>query len=149
MATIQSTNLVVQIEPTIVTPEFDFGPTDSVAANSILLTAENLRTVGAYAPRSGRDWVCNLWVLQTISGVETAVDLTDMTIAGVYWDPIARAALTLPITKPVGTAGQLTITFTDSQTLVAGVYDFAVSATETEIFDLLSGKLEILPAIPS
>lgn len=148
MATIQQTDLRVTIEPRVATPEFDRGPTDSVAANAVMLTAENLRTVGAYAPRSGRDWVCYLWVYGTVSGVETAVDLTDMTIAGVYWDPIARVANTLTIAKGAGT-GQLTITFTDAQTLVAGMYDFAVSATETDIFDLLSGKLEILPAIPS
>jgi hypothetical protein len=148
MATIQSTDTRITIEPTIVTPELDFGPTLSVAANAVLLTSEKLRTVGAYPPRSGHDWDCHLWVYTTVSTVETALDLADMAIAGVYFDPVSRVANTLAVAKGAGT-GQLTVSFAVADAPTAGLYGFAITATETELFDLCSGKIEILPALPS
>jgi hypothetical protein len=148
MATIQSTNLTVKIEPAIVTPELDFGPTGSVAANAVLLTSENLRSVGAYAPRSAHDWDCHLWIYTTVAAAETALDLTDMTIAGTYYDPVSRTANTLTVAKGAGT-GQLTVSFAVADAPTAGMYRFNITATETELFDLCSGWVEILPALPS
>jgi hypothetical protein len=149
MATIQSVDFRVLIEPTIVTPEFDFGPSDSVAANAVLLTREFLRNMGAYPVRNGHDWDCKLHIVQSIAGVETAVDLTDMTIAGTYWDWVTRTANTLTVAKTVAASGELTVSFAAATLPTAGMYEFAITATETELFDLCSGKLEILPAIPT
>lgn len=153
MATIQSTDLRIKVEPTIVTPELDFGPLDSVSANSVLLTRENLRKVGAYPPRNGQDWDCHLWVYTTIDGVETALDLADMAFTAVYWDYFARVANALTIAAGAGT-GQLTISFAADDEPTAGMYRFAVTGKETvllvtNVFDVCGGWLEILPAIPS
>jgi len=149
MATIQSTDFRVTIEPRIETPEFDFGPSDSVAANAVLLTREKLRTLGAYPPRNGHDWDCKLHVLQTVAGVETAVNLTDMTIAGTYWDWVTRVANTLTVAKTVAASGEITVSFAAADVPAAGMYEFVITATETELFDLCSGKLEIMPAVPT
>jgi len=151
MATIQSTDWRVKVEPTIVTPEFDFGPLDSVAANAVLLTSENLRKVGAYPPRVVYDWDCKLHVVQAIAGVETAVNITDFTLLAVYYDPIAQVAFNLTVVKTVAASGELTVSLDAgrSPVAVAGMYRFHVKATETEEFDLMSGWLEILPAIPT
>ena len=151
MATIDSSDFRVQIQPTVVTPEWDFGPTDSVAANAVLLTRENLRTVGAYPPRSAYDWDAKLHITQTISGVETAVDLTDMTLTAVYYDPIIRTAYNLTVVKTIASSGEITVSFDAGRdpAAVAGMYRFHIKATETEEFDLLSGWIEILPAVPT
>ncbi len=149
MATIDSTDFRVQIQPTIVTPEWDFGPSDAVAANAVLLTRENLRTMGAYPPRVGYDFDCKLHILQVIAGVETAVNLTGIAIAGTYWDWVTRVANTLTVVASVAASGELTVSFAFDDLPTAGLYEFAIKATETELFDLCSGKLEILPAVPT
>ncbi len=149
MATVVSTDTRVIIQPEIVTPEFDKGPGDSVAANAVLLTREYLRTLGSYPPRVSQDWDCKLFMVQLIAGVETAIDLTDMTIAGTYWDDVIRVAVTRDVPKPVGTAGQLDISFDVADAPTAGMYRFLVTATETELFDLCSGWIEINYAQPA
>jgi hypothetical protein len=54
------------------------------------------------------------------------------------------------LTSALGTGdGQLDISFAADDLPDAGMYRFAVTATQTEIFDLCGGWLEILPAIPS
>jgi len=148
MATQQATDSVIKIKPTIITPEFDFGPSDSVAANSVLLTQQYLRQLGAYAPRVGRDWDCHLWYYLVIDGDETAQALTDMTVSGTYWDPIKRVANTLTTAKGAGT-GQITISFAATDSLIAGLYRFAITAVETETFEVCSGWLEIASEVPS
>lgn len=147
--TTQATDFRIIIEPVIVTPAMEFGPSDSVPANAVLLTSEKLRTLGAYPARSGRDWDCKLWILQTIASVETAVDLTGMALAGTYWDDVTRAAVALTITTAAGTTGLTTISFAAADLPTAGMYRFLINATETEVFDLCSGWLEILPAQPA
>ena len=149
IATIQATDLRITIEPTIPTPEYDFGPSDSVAANAVLLTRENLRKLGAYPPRVSLDWDCNLWVYQVVGGVETAMDLTTVAVTGTYWDPVTRVATTLTVALGAGT-GQITVSLdAATATTVAGMFRFQITGTETEEFDLLSGWLEIQPGIPT
>lgn len=153
MAT-QSSNIVVKIEPVIAGPAIDLGPTDSVAANAVLLTRENLRTVGSYPPRVARDWKCILWLYETIAGVETIIAIDTWAIDGTYWDPITRVAVDLPIAL-TSTAGQIAITLPDAPAIaaVAGMYEFAIKGTAAAdpdfSFDVCSGKIEFLPAIPS
>ncbi len=154
MATIQSTDLRIAVEPTIALPEFDFGPLDTVAANAVLLTRENLRKVGAYPPRNGYDWGCLLWVYQVVAGVETIMNMSDQLITGSYWDPVARAPTALTIAN-AGALGHITVSFDWLDDPVAGMYKFAVTSVApagigpTDRFDLMTGWLEILPAIPS
>ncbi len=151
MAIIQSTDFTLTIEPVLSDIEFDFGPTDYVAANAVLLTREMLRTVGAYPPRVGHDWQCNLWLYQTIDGVKTIVDAGEWTLDATYWDAVTRVAVDLPIGHGLAD-GQMVITLLDSPVIdaVAGMYDFAVQAISAlDIFDVCSGKLEILPTIPT
>ncbi|MEE9367167.1 MAG: hypothetical protein V3W44_10800 [Dehalococcoidales bacterium] len=140
------------VEPTLAVDVFM--TMDSVAVNAVLLTRENLRKVGAYPPQSGHDWDVNMWLKTVIAGVETGAPLTAPTaIAGTYWDPMVQTAtvLTLAIdADQVVNAGLFTITFADTDTLVAGMYRFEIDVTDTvaDIHVLCSGWLEILPARP-
>lgn len=151
MATIETTDTRIIVEPIIATPDYEFGPLDSVAANAVLLTRENLRKVGAYPPRVGRDWVCDLWVVFSVASVETPVDVSGWTLLGTYWDPVARVANMLPVALgAAAVTGQLVITLPDAPVDLptAGMYGFSISATDTDVFDVCSGWLEILPAMP-
>ena len=148
MATIQATDLRGKVEPRIVGPEFDFGPLDSVAANAVLLTRENLRKVGAYPPRSEYDWDCLLFIYQTIAGVETIVDLSSMTITGTYYDHVSQVANVLTVANG-GATGDVTLSFAVADAPTAGMYRFSVKAVDTDTFELCSGWLEIDPAIPT
>lgn len=107
--------------------------------------------MGAYPPRVGNDWQCSLFIYQVIAGVETLVDMTGWVLDANYWDNVTRIAVDMPIALGAGT-GELVITFPDSPVIdaVAGMYNFAVQATDTPtIFDVCSGKLEFLPAMPT
>ncbi len=107
--------------------------------------------MGAYPPRVGADWACSLWIYQIIAGVETLVDMTGWVLDANYWDHVTRVAVDMPIALTV-TVGELVITFPDSPVIdaVAGMYEFAVQATDTPtIFDVCSGKIEFLPAMPA
>ena len=149
MAIVYAENTQVAIEPTLATPEFDFGPADRVASNAVLLTADNLRKVGAYACQAGHDWVGLCWVTQTVDTVPTALILTTLTLQGSYWDPVSREAVALTVAKPGGD-GEVSITFADTGAHVAGMYRFLITATDPTplTFDLFSGWLEILPGRP-
>ena len=148
MATIQTLDLRVSVEPTIPTPELDFGPSSRVTANAVLLTRESLRTVGAYPPRSGHDWDCILAVYTVIAGVETALDMSSFTVTATYWDDVTMVANDLTIVAGTDT-NQLVVSFEAADLPTAGMYRFAVVGEQTETFDICSGWLEILPAIPS
>ena len=152
MATIQSTSLVVKVEPRWVQAEYDFGPSASMAANGVLLTRESLRTLGAYPPISGGDWDCLLHVYQVVAGVETAVDMSNFSISGVYWDAVIQTAVTLRLSDSGAASGYITVSFADGDAPVVGMYNFAIRAvdkTSMDIHELMSGKLEILPATPT
>ena len=124
---------------------------DSVTANGVLLTRENLLKVGAFPPIIGQDWVIAL-----IAGVETAIPLTaPTTIAGSYWDPVSQVALALTLAidaDQVTNPGLFTIKFIDTilVPLVAGMCRFQIDITDTvaEIRILCKGWLEILAARP-
>jgi len=148
MATIQVIDRLISLEPRHTTPEIDFGPMDAISADSVLITTDNLKKVGAQPPRCGQDFVCLLWVVDSISGVETFRDISGYTLTGTYWDPVSRVANTLTVALGSGT-GDFTITFADTDSLTAGMYRFQVTATETDVFELCSGWIEITPEIPS
>ena len=135
------------VEPRIVTPEIDMGPLDSVPADAVMLTTHNLHQVGGFPPRVGMDWVCVLWVYDTIVGVETVRNISTYAIAGTFWDPIARVSYDLTLGAPAA-AGFFTVTFADDGDQIAGMYQFQVTATVTDVFELASGWLEILPEYP-
>ena len=142
------------VEPT--RPVAVESPMDSVPANGVLLTRENLLKVGAFPPVSGQDWAANMWVIALVAGVETAIPLTaPTTIAGSYWDPVSQTAIALTLAidaDQVNNAGLFTITFIDTIVvpLVAGMYRFQIDVTDTvaEIRILCKGWMEILPARP-
>jgi len=147
MPTIQATDLLCTIEPVLGNDVYNVGPTDYAPASRVMLTQENLRQIGAYPARVGEDWFLYLNMYQMIAGVETLVDLSTITLTGSYWDPVSRAATALSVVGGVPT-GQILTGFLAAGTHVAGMYDFTITGTETEVFDLCSGKIEILPARP-
>jgi len=148
MPTIQATDLLCTIEPVLGADVYNVGPTDYVPASRVMLTQENLRQIGAYPARVGEDWFLYLNMYQMIAGVETLVDLAAVAVEGVYWDPISRDAVAMTVAVTGVVYGQIAVGFFAAGTHVAGMYDFAITGTETEVFDLVSGKLEILPARP-
>ena len=148
MAVIQSTDFLCTIEPVLGADVYNVGPTDYVSASRVMLTQENLRQIGAYPARVGEDWFLYLNMYQMIAGVETLVDLAAVAVEGVYWDPISRDAVAMTVAVTGVVDGQIAVGFFAAGTHVAGMYDFAITGTETEVFDLVSGKLEILPARP-
>lgn len=156
MASIQTTATRVIVEPIQpeLTTEIEYGPFDAVPYDEVLLTHDKLRQVGFYALTSGLDWNCNLFLKHMIADVETAWDMTSFTdITCTYWDPITRATTyTLSAVKqsPAST-GLIRLTSQSTATVVAGMYDFELTATiATNVPALLcKGKLEIRQAQPS
>jgi hypothetical protein len=130
-------------------PGIAFGPTDSVSADSVLLTAENLKTIGMYPAQQGLDWGVQLYVYATVSTVETLQDLTGYTFVGSYWDPVTKAATSLTVSNG-GISGYIQFNFDSDDTLTAGMYQFAIEETSGEDDSFIcSGWLEIVPARPT
>jgi hypothetical protein len=148
MATVQTTNVRVKIEPTDVTPEMEYGPSDYMPHDAVLMTAHAFSQIGSQPPRSGEDFDCHLWVYDTVAGAATARTLDDYTVTATYWDPVSLSATALTVAKGAG-AGQLTVSWAASDTVTAGMYRFSVEAVETDAFTVCSGWLEIMPATPS
>lgn len=148
MPAVDITGIVIGIEPRIPTPEYDFGPLDTVPSNAVMLTAENLRKCGGYACRAGNDWQVLLWLWLMIDGVPTLPGAVVTTFEGSYWDPISMEAVALTLALPGANA--LSMTFANDGGHVAGMYRFLIVATVAGLeYDLCSGWLEILPGIPS
>ena len=144
---------LVILDPSGVT--FKFGPTDSMPADSVLITREKLATVGADAIRVGdaSAFVINLFTTQ--SGVETALDLstgyTNASIALSVWDPVSKAANTewTVVLQDPTTAGM--IMYPDNATFApstAGMFQWVITITSDDIVgsaytDLCGGWLEV------
>lgn len=144
---IDTTGFVVAIEGRIPTPEYDFGPLDTVQSNAVMLIADNLRKCGSYACRAGHDWQCLLWIWEIVAGVEEASDFRTTTMTGSYWDPVSLEATALTLAVA---GNSVSITIADDAGHVAGMYRFLIVATIGGlVYDLCSGWLEILPAIPT
>lgn len=146
--TIQATDLRIKVEPFLFAPAVFFGPLDSVSANSVMLTSDNLRKAGSYPPRNGQEWYCKLWVYVTVDGVETLLDMTDYTVAAVYWDNVSKEATSIDCALG-GDTGSIVLGIPSTADQVAGMYRFSITGTQVDIFDICGGWIEMLPAIPT
>lgn len=150
MAVTQFTDLKVKVEPKIVTPEYEFGPSDYMAANAVLLTANAMRRLGASCPQIGTDFVANLWVFGTVDTVPTAFSLVSTTVAGSFWDPVTRVAYDFDSCAIAGdgSTGCVVLTIADDLDVTPGLYQFEITATRTSVYTLMSGWIEFLPGRP-
>ncbi|MFH1603983.1 MAG: hypothetical protein ABIH03_08755 [Pseudomonadota bacterium] len=147
MATIQATDTIFRVEPLVPVPEFEWGPSDYMSANAVLLTSESLRKVGAYPPQRGYDWSCNLWCYVVVAGVPTAIDLTTSTFSAIYWDPVSLVAKDVDVANGPA-AGQLVLSLAAVTETTPGTHRFSITVTETQVYMLCSGWIEILPVKP-
>lgn len=156
MTSYQATDFRVKVEPVVAsTNTYDFGPGSALEHNSITLTNDYLRTLGYHAPRASDAWECYLWFYQTISGVQTAIDLSEFTEGAKYWDPVTHTGGDLIFAldaDQVLNAGKskLSIATVPSGVVSAGLYQFEITLTQNSLLRFRAGGwLEVLPARPS
>ena len=96
MASIIATNRTVTITPMLVSDSAEYGPTDEMGANAILITSEKMKTVGFDCPRIGYPWSCNVQINDSIAGVTTGHNLSGYTsyITAYGWDPVSKTVMT-------------------------------------------------------
>jgi len=90
MAT-QATNRTATVEY-ISESDFEYGPSDSMQADSVLITGEKFGTFGGEAPRVGMMWSCSVQIYDVVAGAETGHDLSGYSggITFDIWDPVVR-----------------------------------------------------------
>jgi hypothetical protein len=151
----QAINRTVTLEARNATDDFDFGPTDSVQAGSVLITEESLNTVGGVTPRVGFQWELNVQLYySTTAGVETGYALTNYTaILFQMWDHIGRTVDTTTFTftkdaDQVTNPGLGVLSLASPSTVTPGMYAFLLQGSDGVNFeDLMSGWIEIKAAL--